>query len=245
MCVSREWRFAGKSDQYALRNDSFGDAECIANNRNRPEFRVTRSTAHRVIAGVKAFPEIYLGCQWLACSARSALPARVRTLRKASVTWYTRDRARGTWNTAVDIRTTRHYQVTGEAATAEIMIWIDYKGVSSAAAQHWPIYHIDGVRWYLEHWRTCYGKYCWNYVQFRRLHRTTNIRYLRLWPFLKLDIRLHLVSATDWAQSIAGGNEIWSGGIGLGTAWFSIRGLPKHRGRQPGTGNQHAHRNQN
>lgn len=220
LCQPLEWRYV--ANRHVIRNDTWAVRECISNRAGQPVFKVTTSSPGAA-GGVTSFPEIFTGCTWGACSPDTPLPARVRTLRNPQTSWSTRQRSGGTWNAAYDIWITRHRQISGQSNGAELMIWLGEQGLQSARG--WPVYHIDGTWWYLERWTARNGGVHWNYLQFRRVHRTSQVRNLKLAPFIHIVEGLHLVRPWWWMEDVAAGFEIWHGGRGLATTLFATRGL--------------------
>jgi len=221
LCLPLEWRFV--ADGHAIRNDTWLASECITNSAGRPNFTVTTNSPGVKSGKVTSFPEIFTGCTWDACSPNSPLPRRVRALPDAATGWVTRQKAGGAWNAAYDIWITRHRQINGQSNGAELMIWLGYQGLASARG--WPIYRIDGVRWYLERWTATNGSVDWHYMQFRRVARTSSVSNLTLAPFFHVAEHLRLVSQWWWVEGVNAGFEIWRGGKGLATTWFATRGL--------------------
>jgi cellulose 1,4-beta-cellobiosidase len=213
--------------RYLIRNDNFaGLPECLATRQRGPGFTVTR-TASPPAGKVIAFPSVYLGCAWGACSPRSGFPVRASRLRRAVTSWRIRTAgAAGTWNAAYDLWFFRHRNVSGQATGAELMIWLGHRHVSRVLPGS-PVLEIDGARWYLMRWtasRVTGGRRVrWAYVQFRRVRQANHVTGLRLWPFIRAAGRLRLVHRAWWLSAIAAGFEIWSGGRGLATERFRAR----------------------
>src|SRR6266567_2703673 len=84
---------------------------------------------------------------------------------------------------------------------------------------------VDGVRWYLSHWkaRARHGRKSWNYIQFRRVHPVWGVRNLRLNPFIHRAERSRLVRRWWWLLNIEAGFEVHSGGKGLAGRKFWAR----------------------
>jgi hypothetical protein len=206
------------------------DKQCLTTPPSRrPAFRVSRSTAHLPDGKVSAFPEIFTGCLWNRCTQDTRFPKQVFSLRySAQTTWETRLRSGGLWNAAYDIWVFRHRHTTGQARGAELMIWLKTHGMGKP--QGWPIYTIDGRRWWLEHWVTTDGKgNFWNYLQFRRVHPVNHVHNLKLKPFFKVAEQRGLIKPRWWIEDVAAGFEIWSGGQNLRTRWFSNKGFGARR----------------
>ena len=113
-----------------VRNDVFGaDHECLTVYGHRfSKFTVTRSTASKRRGDAVAYPSIFYGCVWGTCSKGTVLPERAGRATRMRLTWLTRHvRPAGLWNTAYDIWFSKRRHVSGQAAGAELMIWLNAK----------------------------------------------------------------------------------------------------------------------
>jgi cellulose 1,4-beta-cellobiosidase len=161
-----------------------------------------------------------MGCSWGICSPHSKLPhselpARVSALHSPTTTWHTSEHASGRWDAAFDLWFGRRRMTTGQATGAEVMIWLNARDIPLASKR---IVRVDGVRWYLAHWRARLGTKTWHYIQFRRVHPVWRVRNLRLNPFIRHAERRRLVSRRWWLLNIEAGFELLRGGRGL-TGW--------------------------
>jgi Glycosyl hydrolase family 12 len=222
ICGQRAYRAvtSARGGHYVVKNDNYGGRpECLRNAGARPNFTVTRSRANSFGPEVMAYPFVLYGCSWGLCSHGSALPARVRTVRRATASWSIKARARGRWNAAFDIWFGRRRSaIKGQAAGAELMIWLnahDYPAIRSR------VIRADHRRWYLLHWVTSHGGKHWNYIQVRAAAPTSRVRGLSLLPIIRRVEKLGLVKRRWWLLNIESGFEIWHGGRGLETKWFS------------------------
>ncbi len=180
-------------------------------------FTVTSSPGTRATSTVRAFPFIFRGCSWTVCAPAKWLPARVSTLtRPVTSVRVTGTGASGLWNAAYDIWIDSKPIHTGWANEAEVMIWLDYKGVSYVGQ---PQVTIDGARWYKMAWITCRAtRQCWRYISYRRVRVTASASKLALGPFLA-NAR---VQKSWYMLNVEFGFEIWYGGKGLGVRSFTV-----------------------
>jgi hypothetical protein len=206
--------------RYVVENGNFGGRpECISNVGLRPNFTVTRSGADSRGPEVDAYPFTLYGCSWKLCTPGSALPARVRAVRRASASWSIRTTAAGRWNAAFDVWFGRHRSaINGQARGAELMIWLK--------ARHYPavpsrVIRVDGRRWYAYHWVTSHDGAHWHYVQIRAVRPVTSVRELALVPIIRRVERMGLIAPRWWMLNIESGFEIWRGGVGLASTSFS------------------------
>ena len=209
-----------------VRNDVFGaDHECLTVYGHRfSKFTVTRSTASKRRGDAVAYPSIFYGCVWGTCSKGTVLPERAGRATRMRLTWLTRHvRPAGLWNTAYDIWFSKRRHVSGQAAGAELMIWLNAKfappwgrqTVRIAGARYWFAWHIacNDVRGH---------RHCWHYILFRRVHPVFGVTGLPLGPFLRYSERRHLLSSAWWLANVEAGFEVWRGATGVGTVRFNV-----------------------
>jgi hypothetical protein len=205
---------------YAVKNDNYGGrSECIRNARRRPNFVVTKSRADSYGPEVMAYPFVLYGCSWGLCTRGSHLPAPVRTVRRATASWFIKARAKGRWNAAFDIWFGRRRSAkNGQAAGAELMVWLN---AHDYPALHSRVIRVDHRRWYVLHWVTSHDGKHWNYIQVRAVRKISHVRRLSLLPIIRRVEKMGLVRRKWWLLNIEAGFEIWHGGRGLETRWFS------------------------
>jgi hypothetical protein len=226
--------------EYLIEDDRFGSLDkeqCLrVTPHGRPAFRVTVSKARA--AGdepVQAYPYIQYGCYWGWCTPGSVLPLQISRIGSATSSWATTQRAAGDWNAGFDLWLEQGRPLAGgHANAAEVMIWLN------ATAPHYTVGGPAGTkkvkvagRWfYLTHWHTGTGNVDqpagWKYVQYRLVHPAWHVKNLKIAAVLADAGRRGLISRSWYLQGILAGNEIWKGGQGLATTWFSAAVTPKH-----------------
>jgi hypothetical protein len=227
--------------RYRVIDDRFGTLDpkqCLRlTPGGRPAWRVSTSQAHNRGNPVQAFPYIQYGCYWGWCTPGSALPLKISNIRSARSRWYTREHASGIWNAGYDLWLNSSRLARGHANRAEVMIWLD------ATTPHYRVGGPAGTRkvkiagrwFYLTHWRT--GTQTirggWEYVQYRLAKSSWHVRNLNVKAVLDDAARRHLISPAWYLQGILAGNEIWYGGTGLATTWFSAAVTAKKKVKAP------------
>jgi hypothetical protein len=198
---------------------------CIQNSGGRDDFTVTQQPGVDPAGKVAAFPEIFRGCLWTGCSAGSGMPLRVDAIRNPVSSWHARESASGNWNAAYELWFGKQAMTTGQADGAELMIWLNLHGTCCHLQPRAPKIRIDGRTFWVSHWRPCSRKWhvCFNYIQFRLVHHTSQVNGLHLEPFISRAIRMKLIRRSWWLENIGAGFEIWKGGGGLATTRFSVR----------------------
>jgi cellulose 1,4-beta-cellobiosidase len=202
--------------RYEIRAGNFGGPLTISHHGDGPHFTVRSSTAFD--GRVRAFPNIFIGCSWGICSRGHRYPELVAHVNNPAVTWRTSRPRGGFYNTSLDIWYARHRIITGQAAGAEIMIWLNERGFGSISSTR--IARIDGYKFHVIHWTTSgHGKH-WNYIQYRLVSFRNNVSYLRIRPFMADAERHGLLSSKWYMLNIEAGFEIVSGGKRLSTSYF-------------------------
>jgi cellulose 1,4-beta-cellobiosidase len=213
---------ASNGRHYVVRNDNFGGrAECISNRGLRPNFTVTKSRANGFGPEAMAYPFTLYGCSWGLCSKGTKLPMRLPSVRRASASWSTSGKAGGRWNADFDVWLGRHRSaVKGQATGAELMIWLNSRGIPAAPS---PIIRVDHRRWHVYHWKASNGGKHWNYIQVRAVRPTTHVHNLALLPIIRRAEKMGLIHRKWWMVNIEAGFEIWHGGKGLQAKRFAAR----------------------
>lgn len=209
-------------ERFIIRNDNYGGRrECISNTGGWPDFTVTASAAHSHREPA-AFPYLFIGCSWGLCTPGSGLPARLRALGRPQSTWRTSQHARGSWDASYDIWFGRRPITTGQATGGELMIWLD-SHARPAPRRQARIVWADHARWYLDSWITTHGGRHWRLIQFRRVRPAWQVTRLDLTAFFRHLEKRKWIRPWYWLLNIEAGFEIWRGGTGLATNWFSAR----------------------
>jgi hypothetical protein len=222
---------SGPWGSYIVRDDVFNipgvrrAKVCIRHERGQPSFTVVSSNAYSPEHYSLAYPEVYDGCVYGACSPHTILPMEVsRIPRSFRFSAYDKLSARwrgGKFNTGFDIWFSRHRSTRGQAAGAEIMVWLYDRQVRFAAG--WRT-RIDGRRWLVEEWTThnfLDGK-SWPLIIFLRRTPARYAHRLHLVPFIKFAERHRWIRRHYWLESLAHGYELWDGGSRLSTTFFRV-----------------------
>lgn len=219
---------AGPWGSYIIRDDVFKVTEgprahvCLRHEKGQPSFTIVST---RVPRGrlVWAYPEIFYGCVYGVCSHGTLLPAKVSRLPSSlRFSAYTRYPAHGgKFNDSLDIWFSRRRMTHGQAAGAEIMVWLYRRHVRIA-----PYWHarIDHTKWLVEEWTTHNvqnGK-SWPLIIFIRAWPSDYCHRMHLSNFIKFAEKHRWIRRHYWLESIAQGYEIWRGRRGISTRWFRV-----------------------
>lgn len=222
--LCRKYQHLATSGAVAIRNDWWSVSRmCIVNKGDGPNFTVTRVGKDYSPGLTYAFPNVFSGWEWGVRSRGTRLPRRVDRVADPVTSWYTAGSlSRGTvGNRAYDIWFTEGRKTNGQARGTELMIWLD---ANTGIGPHQDV-RVDGRVWEIATWTAEYNHRSWHYVQFRLPpgHTTLHVRNLALEPFVRLTERYRLLSSHWWWESTQAGFEIWRGGLGLRTTYFSFR----------------------
>jgi hypothetical protein len=233
LCKSYERRtITGPWGSYILRNDVFAipglfrPSFCITHRRGQPSFTVR--SAWFDSRYVAAYPEVFDGCEYGACSPGSILPMQVSklpsSLRFSAYDKLTKRWRGGKFNTSLDIWFSRHRSTRGRAAGAELMVWLYHRDVRTRPS--WRV-RIGRVWWRVEEWTTHSpdGARSWPLIIFIRERPSAYCHRLHLRPFIRFAELHGWMNRTLWLESIAHGYEIWGSGMGgdrLTTTFFRV-----------------------
>jgi Glycosyl hydrolase family 12 len=108
--------------------------------------------------------------------------------------------------------------VNGQATGAELMIWLNAGDCPAVPSR---VVRVDHRRWYVYHWVTSRAGAHWNYIQIRAVRPVSQVRGLALLPIIAAVEKMGLIHPRWWMLNIESGFEIWHGGRGLQTTWFT------------------------
>jgi hypothetical protein len=220
---------SGPWGAYIVRDDVFtipgqpSPTVCISHKKGQPTFTVTKSTADSSGPSV-AYPEVFYGCVYGACSPGSVLPMAVsklpRSFRFSAYDRLTAKWRKGKFDTGFDIWFSTSRSTGGQATGAEIMIWLTDRGVRFTP--EWTV-TIDGIRWLAEEWKTVHPNgLSWPLIIFLRQKPSGYCHRLHLSPFVRFGEQRKWIARTDWLESVEHGYEIWQGGSHLATTFFRV-----------------------
>jgi hypothetical protein len=213
---------------YIMRDDVFQlpgypkATVCISHQSGVPAFDITQSTAASNGPSV-AYPEVFYGCVYGACSPGSALPQQVERLRGIWISAFDRITypPGSKFDASFDLWFTKKDRRTGQAQGAEIMIWMHDQDVRFA--QRWRV-QLDGLWWQVEEWQThnpADGR-TWPLIIFMRSPQSGNVRQLPLRPFFGFAQQHRWLQPQNWLESIECGFELWRGGTGLAVNFMRV-----------------------
>lgn len=207
---------------YAVNNNNFvGQRECLTGAHETAGFRISVSDAS-LTDDSDAYPNIFVGCSWGACSPHPWLPAKLTTLGGSKTTFDSDDNASGIWATGYDMFFNPKPIHDGQGQT-EAMIWLNAQNTYNPAGHGWPTARIDGTLWWVLTWETGDQKDHWRYVQFRRVTPVSGVQNLALGPFMAYLEHQEWVTSHWYLLNVEAGFEIWAGGTGLSVTRFAAQ----------------------
>ena len=222
--------------RYTVQNNEWGSPapECVTTD-GRAEFRVASSAISNPTDGAPGgYPSIFAGCHWGDCTTGGLAeePLRLADLAADIVTssWYTTDPG-GTsnaYNVAYDIWINRTPATSGAPNGTELMVWINHHGpVQPAGSVVAAGVRIGGNRydvWYNPGSGTGDG------VSYEMISPHAGVTNLDIGTLIS-DAELRGYTDPSWYLiAIEAGFEIWRGGAGLATRYFSVNLMPNSRG---------------
>jgi Glycosyl hydrolase family 12 len=212
-----------------IRNNNFrGEPMCLTVYYHKPNFQITYSGLNEPWA---AYPNAFVGCEISVCSPHSGLPMQVSNIRQAYSTWHYHPGGTWTGNAAYDIWFDPKPITSGQVNHgAEIMIWLNQSNIGAPYGT--PVY-IDGTWWDFDTWTARHGSLSWHYVRFWRQHPTLKVTNLNLKNFFQYTEHAHLLSSTWYLTAVESGYELWHGGLGMHTLWYSVLVTPWHAPEAP------------
>jgi hypothetical protein len=183
----------------------------------------TVQTRTPVSSRVLASPNFLYGCSWGICSPHRTLPVQVKHDGDPGASVSTAGHPAGRYNAAYDIWLELKPYLGGQPHGAEIMIWPRETGGIGSTARA-PKVRVDGALYWFIHWRAHNAHGSWNYIQFRKVSQTNDLRGLHINDFIRVAEAHGLASPNWYLQNITAGFEIWSGGKGLQMYNFWARG---------------------
>jgi Glycosyl hydrolase family 12 len=221
LCGSRSASVSGGA--YAVMNNEWhsGAPQCITTD-GSASFTVANSSIAQTTHGPPgAYPFIYKGCHWGACTSDSGLPIRVSGIRTGTVitSWSTtQPRGSSVYDVVYDIWFNQTPTTSGQPDGAELMIWLNRHGpvrpagspVASDVSIGGHSYHV-----WLRQWR-------WNTISYTLTTGTTSVTNLDLQALVADAVSRGYIGKSWYLIGVEAGFELWRGGAGLATNSFSV-----------------------
>jgi hypothetical protein len=209
-----------QSGRYIVMNNLWGadTAQCIDVNQSGG-FTVTQADHNKATNGAPAaYPAIYAGCHYAACTTGSGLPMRASAsgfgnLRSSVSMTYP---GSGTWDAAYDVWFDPTPRTDGQNTGAEIMIWLNKRGSIQPVGSQVGTANLAGGTWQV--WE---GNIGWNVISYVRTSATSSLDFA-IDTFLGDSINRGYAQRSWYLTSVQAGFEPWVGGAGLAVNSFSF-----------------------
>jgi Glycosyl hydrolase family 12/Cellulose binding domain len=163
------------------------------------------------------YPSIYKGCHWGACTANSGLPIQVSKLTAATMSWSTTQTYSGMYNVAADIWINSTPTTSGQPDGTELMIWENSQNAYPFGSQT-ATASLAGYNW--DVWTGQQSS--WKIITYKLNPGTTSFNNLDVLAIIKDAVTRGYINSAYYLIDAEAGNEIWTGGQGLGTTSFAF-----------------------
>ncbi|MFZ5988829.1 MAG: GH12 family glycosyl hydrolase domain-containing protein [Bacillota bacterium] len=204
--------------RYIVNNNVWGasTAQSISVNESTGAFKVTRSDHNVPSNGAPAsYPSIFAGSHWGNTTSNSGMPIMVNNIGSANSSWSISPISSGAWDAAYDIWFNKSSSTSGQPDGAEMMIWLNHRGVQPAGSKVGTA-NIAGATW--DVW---YANMGWNYIAYVRTSPTNSFN-ADLKAFFNDAQSRGYVQGTWYLTAVEAGFELWQGGAGLSSNSFSV-----------------------
>jgi len=196
--------------QYIVQNNVWGATtrQCVSvPDTSQPSFTVSVSEHNQ--GSVAAYPSIYLGDHW-GTKTTGWTSVQVSRLSTATYSWSVTATASGTYNVAAEAWLSPNTTGSGGySGGAELMIWLDAKGMQPAGSQ-------IGTYGSFQVW---YANIGWNYICYYQTGKSSGSFNLK--DFINDAMSRGYIQSSWYLHDIEAGFEIMSGGQGLKVNSFS------------------------
>ena len=219
LCNSQTAAVAGGA--YTVQNNEWNSSapECITTDGNA-DFTVANSSINLSGGAPGGYPSIYKGCHWGACTSNSGLPIPVSSMTPGEVTtsWSTTQTS-GAYDVAYDIWYNQTPTTSGQPNAEEMMIWINHTGgvepFGSVVASN---VSIGGRTWTIWEGRMS----SWNTVSYVLNSGVTSVSNLDVDQLAADSVQRGYMTNSDYLIDLEAGFELWNGGVGNATNYYSV-----------------------
>jgi cellulose 1,4-beta-cellobiosidase len=224
LCAEQTASVAGGG--YIVQNNEYDSSatECVSTD-GGADFSVTSSgIANSTSGSPGAYPSIYQGCHWGACSSGglSSDPIEVSNLAAGQVTtsWSTsQPGGSNAYDVAYDIWFNKTATTTGQPNCTEVMVWLNHDGsVQPFGSTVASGVNVGGTTYNV--WEGAQST--WDTVTYDMTSPATSVSNLDLYPIARDAVSRGYLSASCYLIDVEAGFELWQGGAGLATNSFSV-----------------------
>ncbi|MEU7865269.1 cellulose binding domain-containing protein [Dactylosporangium sp. NPDC049140] len=205
--------------RYIVQNNVWGDdtTQCI--NVTSTGFAVTSAVHNLPQNGAPAaYPSVYAGCHYGACTSGSGLPLAVSDSRFGTISTsvgMSYPNNGSVYDASYDVWFDPTPRTDGQNTGAELMVWLNKTGSVHAAGSQVGTVNIAGANW--DVW---YGNYGWNVVSYVRQGSTSSLSF-NVSSFYRDMVNRGYAQNSWYITSVQAGFEPWVNGTGLAVNNFS------------------------
>jgi Glycosyl hydrolase family 12 len=203
--------------EYIVQNNVWGASTPQCLSVGGTSFKVVSSGHRNTGATPASYPSIFKGCHWGRCTTNSGFPLRVGAMPRVTSSWSTAQPDSGKYEVAYDLWFDKRPATRGQPDGAELMIWLNSRGVRPAGQPVAAGVPIGGATW--DVW---YARTSWNYIAYVRTSPATSVSGLDLRAFTQDAVGRGYINNSWYLLDAEAGFEIWQGGAGLATTSFSV-----------------------
>jgi Glycosyl hydrolase family 12 len=211
---------------YAVQNNEWGSSapESITSD-GGADFTVANSSINDATNSAPGgYPSIYAGCHWGNCTkgGLAAKPVQASTLTDpgtVTTSWSTsQPGGSSAYDVAYDIWFNQTPTTTGQPNGTELMIWLNHNGPVQPFGSKMASNVSIGGRSY----NVWFGRQAWNTVSYTMTSGTTSVRNLDLAAVTADAVARGYIQKSWYLIDVEAGFELWRGGAGLATKYFSV-----------------------
>lgn len=226
MTLCNSWAVGVDDGAYTVQNNEYNSSasECSTTDGNA-DFTIANSAISNQPGGAPgAYPFIYKGCDYGACTRHSGFPVEVADMSTGAVTssWSTtQPGADGgdAYDVAYDIWFNQTETTSGQPDGAELMIWLNHNGgVRPFGARIAGSVDIGGNVYDVFEGR----QVNWNTISYELVSGTTSVSGLDVDEFTRDSVDRGYIQKSWYLLNVEAGFELWTGGAGLATDSFSV-----------------------
>ena len=206
-----------QSGRYIVMNNVWGASTSQCINVTSTGFKITSANHNNSTSGAPAaYPAVYMGCHYGACSTGSPFPKQVSALKTVTSSVGISVPTTGAWDAAYDIWYDPTARTNGQNTGAELMIWVNHLGAPQPGGSKIGTATLAGATW--DVW---YNRGGWNLISYVRQQPATSFSGSIL-DFTNDSITRGYIQKAWYLTSVQYGFEPWIGGAGLAVNTFAV-----------------------
>ena len=235
MTLCNSWATRVADDEYTVQNNEYNSSasECLTTDGNA-DFTITNSAISNPGGSPGAYPFIYKGCDYGACTRDSGFPVAVANMNAGVVTTSWNTTQPGTpgdvYDVAYDIWFNQTPTTSGQPNGAELMIWLNEAGARPLGQRIATNVSIGGNTYDVFEG----PQHNWVTISYERVSGTTSVTNLDVDTFTQDSVSRGYIQKSWYLLNVEAGFELWDGGAGLATNSFSVNvaGVTSDSGNQ-------------